>query len=705
MALGGILNNSLSGITTAGEALRVTSNNVANVNTEGFARNQVTQSSLVFGGAGSGTRVSGTERVGDQFLEEALFQARGALEQATVSRQVNDRLQSLLGRPDGDNTLAAELNEFFESLNTLALNPTSSVARANVVTNLQETLGEINRLAQSIQALRQDLHGQIQEEVAQANEALTTLAELGPEVVTEDLLGSGLNSVENAFAETLRNLSESLDVRTIVQPVRQLKIATGSGTLLAGDVNTQLSVGDSGPVGPGTVFPAIEISRFDTVTGAQIGTAQPFESSIRAGGLRGLLDLRDQVLPDFAASLGELAARLRDEVNRVSNQFTAVPPPAQLVGNTVPLAGTNAANFTGEIEVTVVNAANAVVASSGPIDLSTAATIDDIVGLINAAVGSPVASFTGGQFTLDASAAGGSGSAVTDGALFATPAPSDRGGRGFSQFFGLNDLVDASTDGIFQNGVTAADAINADPGSVVTIEVVDGSNRVLTTVTVDLNNPATDTYGEVQATLNTSLMAFGSVTLTPQGQLLFQPSQDVQVRVSGDSSNLNGTGLTFSQFTGIAGSATAETALDVSVAERFQQNADLLALGQVDLTAGVGAVALGAGDQRGVLALQALATQNINFDASGRLPQQTASLSGFTSSFLASTGTVASAASAREADAIALELELSQRQSEVSGVNLDEELSNLVVFQNAYNASARILSSVQELFDELLSVV
>ena len=50
----------------------------------------------------------------------------------------------------------------------------------------------------------------------------------------------------------------------------------------------------------------------------------------------------------------------------------------------------------------------------------------------------------------------------------------------------------------------------------------------------------------------------------------------------------------------------------------------------------------------------------------------------------------------------ALADDLSARQAEVSGVNLDEELSRLVLYQEAYSVSARLISITNQLFDELL---
>lgn len=48
---------------------------------------------------------------------------------------------------------------------------------------------------------------------------------------------------------------------------------------------------------------------------------------------------------------------------------------------------------------------------------------------------------------------------------------------------------------------------------------------------------------------------------------------------------------------------------------------------------------------------------------------------------------------------------LLNQQENVSGVNIDEEMSNLIRFQNAYQASARVLRTGQEMYDTLLSLV
>jgi flagellar hook-associated protein 1 len=47
---------------------------------------------------------------------------------------------------------------------------------------------------------------------------------------------------------------------------------------------------------------------------------------------------------------------------------------------------------------------------------------------------------------------------------------------------------------------------------------------------------------------------------------------------------------------------------------------------------------------------------------------------------------------------------LNQRFNDKSGVNIDEEMTNLLTLQNAYAANARVLSAVKEMIDSLLRI-
>ncbi|MBL8669306.1 MAG: hypothetical protein JNK11_01525, partial [Alphaproteobacteria bacterium] len=49
--------------------------------------------------------------------------------------------------------------------------------------------------------------------------------------------------------------------------------------------------------------------------------------------------------------------------------------------------------------------------------------------------------------------------------------------------------------------------------------------------------------------------------------------------------------------------------------------------------------------------------------------------------------------------------ELENRIEGISGVNIDEELSNLILYQNAFTAAARVITASQEILDDLVGMV
>jgi flagellar hook-associated protein 1 len=57
------------------------------------------------------------------------------------------------------------------------------------------------------------------------------------------------------------------------------------------------------------------------------------------------------------------------------------------------------------------------------------------------------------------------------------------------------------------------------------------------------------------------------------------------------------------------------------------------------------------------------------------------------------------------ADQKSLQTLLQDQLSNDSGVNLDQEMGNLIVVQNAYAAAARVISTVSNMFNELLNAV
>ncbi|GEM_PF-6774777 len=130
----------------------------------------------------------------------------------------------------------------------------------------------------------------------------------------------------------------------------------------------------------------------------------------------------------------------------------------------------------------------------------------------------------------------------------------------------------------------------------------------------------------------------------------------------------------------------------------------LLAGAQANNSLLTGATGIAAGNNEGAKALSAGFLSSISFNSAGDLPDIETTLSGYATRILSNqalkTSTNKNDVEFREE--VVNELEF--RIEGISGVNMDEELSNLILFQNAYTAAARVISAAQELMDELVNV-
>ena len=91
------------------------------------------------------------------------------------------------------------------------------------------------------------------------------------------------------------------------------------------------------------------------------------------------------------------------------------------------------------------------------------------------------------------------------------------------------------------------------------------------------------------------------------------------------------------------------------------------------------------------------------FAAAGSLPATSTTLSDYVAHVIGAAANSASSASSNATDQSALLSQMQSQYSSAVGVNLDTELSQLVVYQNAYSASARVISTIQSMFEVLMN--
>ena len=687
----------MSGLSASQAGLRTVSNNIANVGTPGYARERVSLNTGVSGGRVSGVLVGEPSRVADKFLENAVYQRSGKAGRAEVASSYLDRLQSLLGAPNSSAGLAPRLNALSSAAAEITSLQGSTQSVALFTANVTDAIDTLDGLQRDVSDLRADAETEVGFTVDRANVLLGQIHDLNGEVARLDSLGRSSAGAADQRMSALEELSGLMDVTVREQPDGRVTIDSASGQVLLDRRLRQLSY-PSGAGASQNSYPPIDI-RFasdDGVVGASTG--ERIDSAAVGGKLGGLLDIRDRALPNFSERLGVLFSGLAQNLNAVSNAGTALPPPNVMTGQANGLIGTDRLGFTGKA-VFAVAAKDGTLVQKTTVDfdaLGPGATVDDAVAAINAGLApAATASFTGGVLSISAANS-------TNGiAIAQDPAtPSDRAGVGFSQFFGLNNLILSDSGSLVPSGFTASDPHGFGAGETAEIALRDPMGKLLASYT--MTGSVGPTFGDLTTELNGSpLAAFGSFALDGKGRVRFTPNganAGSTISIPSDSTDRNGTGLSFSALSGLTGAAsglnTAQVRTDIAADPRR------LPLARLQLNAAVGSRAIGAGDLSGANAFVDELASNFDFGKDG-----SATIGTFANRLLGGAGTEASLAQTSLSGEAARRDDAINRRDSFAGVNVDEELAQMVVLQNSYSAAARVMTTASEMYDTLLQML
>jgi flagellar hook-associated protein 1 len=700
MSLNAILNTATSGLQSNQTALRVTSNNIANVNTHGYHRRIVDFGPRLTAGTLSGVSIEQIRRVADQYLAREATTAGGTLGAAETLSAYFDRIQDLIGSLDGGSSLDARIASAMSALTQLSVDPSSVTRRNSALSAITSALTAISGMANNVQALRQDANTQLITDVSTVNDLISRVYELNKSIKTAFSRGETDTALLDQRDTAVAELSKFLDIRTFEQGDGRIYVSMGDGTSLISDTSSELRYQGPTAVSTTTSFPSLTLQRINPEGGTDLGPPIAFESRVRSGELRSLLDMRDKVLPDLAEQLGLVGSSLVEQLNGIHNDSSSVPPPLSMTGRNTGLLSTDALNFTGRATVAVVDAQGALVARVD-LDLSTISTVGDLVSAINSGLGgAATASFTNGVLSLTASGSNGV-------AFQQDPTtPASRGGRGLAQFFGMNDLVTSSSPSSFATGVTGGQA-HGFTGGVADFVLRGSDGSVIRSFSITMGGSS---FNDVISNLNTQANGAATFSLDANGNLKMTPGAaypGARLEVTNDTTTRGATGVTLTQFFGMGTAMRQNQAFGLAVRSDVAVNSSKMSLAQLDLssTTVVGDTVLGISDNRGALRLAAVANASFTWPASGGLASGAMSIADYVAQIMGSQSDLANAAESERIYRQDVSEEVTSRRTSVEGVNLDEELSNMMIFQQAYNASARLMTTVQQMYETLLSVV
>jgi flagellar hook-associated protein 1 FlgK len=427
-----------------------------------------------------------------------------------------------------------------------------------------------------------------------------------------------------------------------------------------------------------------------------------------------MIDMRDQVLGGLAQTLGNLAQQTAVAFNAQSNANAAYPPPTSLTGRETGLLSTDSLGFTGKTTIAVTGANGNLVSridvdfgagtlrvDGGP-PASIGTTIASFTTALNGALGANgTASFIDGKLSIAAN--GTNGILVKDDAT----TPSQRGGAGFSQFFGLNDVFQSQMPSLTATGLSAGDPGGFAAGATITVALKGPDGDIGKTASI--TTTAGQTIGDIVNALNTAMGGAATFTLNSDGSIssstsALYPGYSLDIPV--DNSQRGTTGVSFSQLFGLGSNAQRLQAMGFAVTPAVTANPARLGFATANITSSTvaGDSIVSAGDNSGALALQNVITKSQSFHAAGGIAAQAASLSDYASTFYQNISTSSNTITANQTTQDDRLNEANARVASNSGVNLDEELMSLSSYQQAYAASARMLTVLDQLYKTLLDI-
>jgi flagellar hook-associated protein 1 FlgK len=314
----GLLSVSQTALMTQQKAIDITGNNIANVNTPGYSRQRLNMEQnepIRHDGVQMSTGVRADrkiQRIYDRFVNSQLAYENQQMGRWEAQQQTLQKAELTF-----DETTGYGLNDamasFWSSWQELANNPTGHVERTTLLANSQNLADAFNKLSGDLTSVRQDADLSITDAVGQINPLTQQVAELNLKISQVEAGGQNANDYRDERDQVLQQLSQMIDVQSFEDGNGNLHVDTANGKVLVdGGASWQLTTAENG-------------SGFNDVFWVDSqGTPVNITSQISGGKLKGWIEARDGIIPDYLNRLDTLATGIIDSVNAIHSSGYAL---------------------------------------------------------------------------------------------------------------------------------------------------------------------------------------------------------------------------------------------------------------------------------------------------------------------------------------------------------------------------------------------
>lgn len=290
-------------------ALQVIGNNISNAGNADYTRQTVRLSALhgqpLAEGLqpGAGVALTGLKRNLDESLENRLRAAIGELESSAARQQLLGRVETFFNELTGEG-ISAQMSEFFSGFANIQNDPANLGLREVTLSQGAGLASSLQRLRGGLLSLGEEINGQVEIMVADADRMASQIAKLNAEIAAaEGSRHSTASALRDQRDALLRDLSELFDVSVREQPDGGINVYIGSEPLIQGGVSRGLTT---------------EQRTDGEFVRTTIRFADDGSQTLAGGGrIEGLIATRDEQAYGILTELDELAGAIIFEVNRI----------------------------------------------------------------------------------------------------------------------------------------------------------------------------------------------------------------------------------------------------------------------------------------------------------------------------------------------------------------------------------------------------
>ncbi len=661
----GALQNAQFGLMTTGH-------NISNVNTDGYNRQRVIMASNIAvltgaGYVGQGAHVATIERMYSNFLGAQVNQAQTTASSLEAYSAQLAQINNMLADPNSG--LSPALSDFFKGVQQVAADPSSLAARQSMLSAAQAMVARYQGIESRLTELYDGVNGQIQGYVGSINSYAEQIAHLNEQIINaQAATNQPPNDLYDQRDQLVADLNKLIGVNTTMNTDGSYNVYIGNGQQLVTRTQVSQLVAVASSEDPSRLIIGLR-----NATGNQ----EMPESLISGGSVSGLLAFRSQFLDRAANEMGRVAAsmaltfnaqhalgqdlngNIAGDPNFVGNFFTLSGP--KVIANSLNPA--SAANVTASFISPPPNNGN----------FYTDLTNSDYQ-----------LAYDGTNYTLTRLSDNVSWSAGSVAALNAAVTASSEGSQGFT--VAITGTPAAGSSYLIQPTRELARNIAINPVVAADVRQIAAAAPIRAQAGTTNTGNATISAGTV-STGYTAPAAGSPITLSYSGgNLTGFPAGAVSVTSNGTTTNYtypvpdasipytNGATVTFSGMS-VQISGTPKNGDTFSIARNSN----------------------GVSDNRNALLLGKLQTQSTM--AGGKATYQ-----GSYSQLVSDAGNKGREVQVTLDAQKALLKQAQTVNDSLSGVNLDEEAANLLRYQQAYQAAAKMIDIGSKLLDTILAI-